>query len=209
MSGRIRLFWLILAVLFAASAGFACFYAGLFGTIYNRPDGDPGETVTQFFDSVRNGNFISAYSCLSDTLTLGLEKQPETAEAQQLYAALRESYRYSLLGDSQIQGREASQRVNFRALNLRKAETAAAELVDGILEQKVAELPDHEVYDGNGGYLTSLTDSVYAEALRQALQDPEPLCTETNLDIQLTYANGGWKMITDRTLMSALIGGEG
>lgn len=208
MSGRIRLFWLILAVLFAAAAGFACFYAGLFGTIYNRPDGDPSETVAQFFDSVRNGNFVSAYSCLSDTLTLGLEKQPETAEAQQLYAALRQSYRYSLAGDSEVQGREATQRVNLRALNLRKAEQAASELVDGVLEQKVAELPDHEVYDGNGGYLTSLTDAVYAEALNQVLQNTEPLCTDTTLDIQLIYTNGGWKMITDRTLMSALIGGE-
>ena len=208
MSGRIRLFWLILAVLFAAAAGFACFYAGLFGTIYNRPDGDPSETVAQFFDSVRNGNFVSAYSCLSDTLTLGLEKQPETAEAQQLYAALRQSYRYSLAGDSEVQGREATQRVNLRALNLRKAEQAASELVEGVLEQKVAELPDHEVYDGNGGYLTSLTDAVYAEALNQVLQNTEPLCTDTTLDIQLIYTNGGWKMITDRTLMSALIGGE-
>ena len=71
MSGKIRLFWLILAVLFAAAAGFACFYADLFGSIYNRPDGDPGETVSQFFVSVRNGNYISAYSCLSDYLTIG------------------------------------------------------------------------------------------------------------------------------------------
>ena len=53
MSGRIRLFWLILAVLFAGLAGFACFYAGLYGSIYNQPDADPAETVTRFFESIR------------------------------------------------------------------------------------------------------------------------------------------------------------
>ena len=208
MSGKIRLFWLILAVLFAAAAGFACFYADLFGSIYNRPDGDPGETVSQFFDSVRNGNYISAYSCLSDYLTLGLEKQPESAEAEQLYAALRQSYRYTLDGTSSISGRGATQRVQFHALNIRRAEQAAAELVNSILEEKVASLPEAEVYDGSGGYQTGLTDLVYEEALGQVLQNTEPLCTDTNLEIRLTYTNGGWKIITDRNLMSALIGGE-
>ncbi len=208
MRGRIRLLWLILSVLFAAVAGFACFYAGLFGSIYNRPEGDPGETVAQFFDSVRNGNYVSAYSCLSDTLTLGLEKQPETEEAAQLYTALRQSYRYTLNGSSEIRGREATQRVSFHSLNLLKVEQAAAELVDGILEEKVASLPEDEVYDGNGGYKTELTDLVYSEALYQTLQNPEACCTDTNLEIGLKYTGGGWKIITDRALTSALIGGE-
>ena len=52
------------------------------------------------------------------------------------------------------------------------------------------------------------TDAVYAEALRQALQETESLCTETPLEIQLKYMDGTWKIITDRSLMTALVGGE-
>ena len=92
MSGRIRLFWLILAVLFAAAAGFACFYAGLFGSILIQPDGDPAETVTRFFTSLQNRDYDAAYACLNDYATLGLEKEPETAEAQRVYDAIRNSY---------------------------------------------------------------------------------------------------------------------
>ena len=208
MSGRIRLFWLILAVLFAAAAGFACFYAGLFGSILIQPDGDPAETVTRFFTSLQNRDYDAAYACLNDYATLGLEKEPETAEAQRVYDAIRNSYTYTLNGTSEVNGLEASQRVTLRALNLRQTENAIQQRVNGILEQKVAELPSAEIYDGNGGYLTSLTDAVYADALEQALQESDALSTETQMEIRLKYTDGTWKMVVDRTLMNALVGGE-
>ena len=208
MSGRIRLFWLILAVLFAGIAGFACVYAGLYGSIYNQPDADPVETVTRFFDSVRNGNYPEAYACLSDYASLGLEKEPESAEAKQIYDTLKSSYSYSLSGTSTVTGREATQRVVLRALNLRMAETAIQQQVNGIVEEMVATLPQEEVYNGNGGYLTSFTDAVYAEAQNRALENIDSLCTDTQLLIQLKYMDGTWKIVTDRSLMSALVGGE-
>ncbi|MBQ9664433.1 MAG: hypothetical protein IJV40_14910 [Oscillospiraceae bacterium] len=208
MSGRIRLFWLILAVLFAAAAGFACFYAGLFGSILIRPDGDPAETVSRFFTSLQNRDYETAYACLSDYATLGLEKEPETAEAKRVYDALRSSYGFTLDGESTVNGLEASQRVTLRALNLRQTENAIQQRVNGILEEKVAALPASEIYDGNGGYLTSLTDAVYADALEQALQNTDGLCTETSVEIRLKYTDGAWKMVMDRTLMNALVGGE-
>ena len=209
MSGRIRLLWLILAVLFTAGAVLACFYAGLFGSIYNQPDGNPGETVSRFFNGLRNGDYNLAYSCLSDYATLGLEQQPETPAAQQVYEAIRRSYSYSLDGESVITGREATQNVTLRALNLRKTEDAVAARVGGILEEMVAVLPQSEVYDGNGGYLTSLTDSVYTEALSAVLQeDTSGLMEETPLQIRLKYTGGEWKIVTDRQMMNALVGGE-
>ena len=208
MKGRFNLFWLIFAVLFAAAAGFACFYAGLFGTIYNHPDGEPAETVILFFDSIRFRNYAQAYACLSDYTTLGLENEPESAEAKQVYEALRSSYSYTLDGSSSVNGREATQNVTLRSLNVRLTESAVQQMVNGILEKMVVELPQSEVYDGNGGYLTSLTDAVYAEALNQALQNTDALCTDTKLQIQLKYMDGMWKIVTDRSLMNALVGGE-
>ena len=208
MRGKFRLFWLILAVLFAGMAGVACFYAAMYGSIYNRPDADPAETVTRFFESIRARNYPEAYACLSDYASLGLEKEPESAEARAMYDALRNSYSYTLSGSSTVTGLEASQRVVLRALNLRMTESAVQQRVNGILEEMVATMPESEVYDGNGGYLTSFTDAIYAEALNQALQNSESLCSDTQLLIQLKYMDGTWKIVTDRNLMTALIGGE-
>ena len=208
MRGRLRLFWLILAVLFAGLAGFACFYAGLYGSIWNRPDADPAETVTRFFESVRSRNYPEAYACLSDYASLGLENEPETAEARQVYDAMRNSLGYTLSGTSAVNGLEASQRVVLHALNLRRTENAVQQQVNGILEEMVQTLPADEIYDGNGGYLTSFTDAIYVEALNRALQNADALSDDTTLEIRLQYQDGMWKIITDRSLMSALIGGE-
>ena len=211
MRGRFRLFWLILAVLFAGMAGFACFFAMMYGSIYNRPDADPVETVTRFFDSVQARNYPEAYACLSDYASLGLENEPESAEAKAMYDALRGSYSYTLSGGSTVTGLEASQRVVLRALNLRMTENAVQQQVNGILEEMVTAMPASEVYDGNGGYLTSFTDAIYREALNRALQNTDALCalcSDTQLLIQLKYMDGTWKIVTDRSLMTALIGGE-
>lgn len=208
MRGRFRLFWLILAVLFAGMAGFACFFAMMYGSIYNRPDADPVETVTRFFDSVQARNYPEAYACLSDYASLGLENEPESAEAKAMYDALRGSYSYTLSGSSTVTGLEASQRVALRALNLRMTENAVQQRVNGILEEMVTAMPESAVYDGNGGYLTSFTDAIYREALNQALQNTDALCSDTQLLIQLKYMDGTWKIVTDRNLMTALIGGE-
>ena len=208
MRGKFRLFWLILAVLFAGMAGVACFYAAMYGSIYNRPDADPAETVTRFFESIRARNYPEAYACLSDYASLGLEKEPESAEARAMYDALRNSYSYTLSGSSSVTGLEASQRVVLRALNLRMTENAVQQRVNGILEELVTTMPESEIYDGNGGYLTSFTDTIYKEALNQALQNTDTLCSDTQLLIQLKYMDGTWKIITDRNLMTALIGGE-
>ena len=208
MRGRFRLFWLILAVLFAGMAGFACFFAAMYGSIYNRPDADPAETVTRFFDSVRARNYPEAYACLSDYASLGLETEPESADARAIYEALRNSYSYTLSGTSSVTGLEASQRVVLHALNLKMTESAVQQRVNGILEELVASMPENEVYDGNGGYLTSFTDAIYTEALNQALQNTDALCSDTQLLIQMKYMDGTWKIVTDRDLMTALIGGE-
>ena len=208
MKGRIRLFWLILAVVCSALAVFACLYAGLFGSIINRPEGNPADTVTQFFESIRYGNYPLAYSCLSDYSTLGLEQEPETPEAKAVYDALKKSYTWSLDGDCAVNGTEATQKLRLRALNIRRTEAAVASRVDPVLQEMLAEKPNSEIYDETGGYRSSLTDAVYTEALNRALADADSLCETTNLEIRLQYIDGSWKIITDRALMNALVGGQ-
>ena len=208
MRKGLRLFWLIVSVFCAAAAALACIYAGLFGPVFNQPAGDPQETVTLFFDSLKTGDYPAAYACLSDYQTLGLEQEPETAEARQVYDALKQSYSYILKGDCVINGNSAAQKVRFRALNLQRTEAAIASRVNGILEAKVAELPQAEIYDGEGGYLPSLTDAVYQEALEEVLKNTDSLAAETELEIALRYEQGEWRIVTDRALLSALVGGE-
>ena len=156
MSGRIRLFWVFLTAMFTALAVIACVYAGLFGSIYNRPEGDPAETVTWFFDSIRIGNYPSAYSCLGDYVTLGLEREPETPEARQVYDVLKKTYTWSLNGDCRVNGLEAVQPISFRALNIRKTEDAVAKRANELFEQVTADKPASDTRPQQHGLLSGI-----------------------------------------------------
>ena len=208
MDGRIKKFWVGITILLMAAALILCVFASWRGSLYIKPSGNPQYTVTRFFDALLGGRYSQAYACLSDYASLGLEKEPESAEAKQVYDAIRNSFNYTLSGSSTVHGLEATQRVVLHSMNLRMTENAIQQRVNGILEEMVQTLPANEVYDGNGGYLTSFTDAIYVEALNQALQNTEMLSTDTQLEMQLKYQDGMWKIVTDRNLMTALVGGE-
>lgn len=207
MRGRVRSVWMIAAVMMLVIAAVACIFAFLFGSIYNRPGGEPQETVVRFFDSLKAGDYPTMYACLSDYGTLGLEKEPENGEAGIIYSALRQSYSYTLNGDCFTEGLEATQRVNFRALNIRRVEDAVKDRVNATVEQLMAELPQEEIYSDGGGYRTEFTDRVYAAALEEVLRNPDPLCADSELVIHLQFTDGAWKMSADRALLTALTGG--
>lgn len=207
MRGRVRAFWLIAAVMMLVIAAVACIYAFLFGSIWNRPGGDPQQTVVRFFDSLKAGDYPAMYDCLSDYSTLGLEEEPESAEAQMIYTALRQSYSYILKGDCYTEGMNASQKVNFRALSVRRVEDAVKAKVNETMEQLMAELEPGEIYGDDGGYRTEFTDLVYETALEQVLRNPDPLCADSELEIRLQFTDGAWKMTADRALLNALTGG--
>ena len=121
MRGKLRAFWLALAIILVVLAVLLCAAATLMGSLYIRPAGDPQQTVIRFFDAVKSGDYAAAYACLSDYESLGLENTPETADGQLLYQALRDSYDYTLSGDCRVEDLSAAQRVKFTSLNVGQA----------------------------------------------------------------------------------------
>ena len=91
-SGRINVGWAVLSVVLGSMAMLLCIVGMAAGTVYTRADGDPAETVSLFYDSVKKQDYVAAYSCLSDYSTLGLEKSPESEHAKRTYKALQDSY---------------------------------------------------------------------------------------------------------------------
>lgn len=208
MNGRIRMIWFITGILFTAAAVLACFYAGLFGSIINTPQGDPQETVTAFFENVTAGNYEEAYTRLGNYSSLGLENEPETGEGKLIYDAVRSNFTWNLKGDCAINGYSATQKVKVRTLNIKRIESEIADRVDGIMEKVAAERTAAELYDAEGKYLTSLTDEVYLTALHQVLADADIYCVERELELQLENNGEQWLINADKALMNALAGGE-
>ena len=208
MNGRIRMVWFIAGILFTAAAMLACFYAGLFGSIINTPQGDPQETVTAFFENVAAGNYGEAYTRLGNYASLGLENEPETGEGKLIYDAVRSNFSWNLKGDCAINGYSAVQKVKVRTLNIKRIEEEIANLVDGIMEKIAAERTAAELYNADGKYLTSVTDEVYLTALHQVLANADAYCVERELELHLDNNGEEWLINADKALMNALAGGE-
>ena len=199
-------FWLSLSILLSAVILALCVFAWRGGSLRLEPEGEAQDVVVRFFNAVVTGSYPEAYACLSDYSALGLENEPGSAAGRSLYQALRQSYGFTLEGPCETDRLEAVQRVQFRYLDVKAVETAVAARVESVAEALVAETPSAEIYDEQRQYLPSFTDAVYAEALRQVLENAADYYTSAELDVSLAYDGGSWKMKSSPALFSALLG---
>lgn len=205
--GKLRLFWAVLALIFSGIALILAVIAPSLGTVVTVPAGDPQETVTEFFDSVIAGDYQSAYACLSDYTSLGLENRPDSEAGQQIYQALRQSYSYKLYGDCVKNGLSASQQVLLTHLDVTALQADLKDATEAALNQLVQSLPRDQLYDENNNYLPSVTDSAYASAVASLLSHVEDYYTTTGLELELSYSAGGWRIVTNTLMLNALCGG--
>ncbi|MBQ3374617.1 MAG: hypothetical protein IJG40_15945 [Oscillospiraceae bacterium] len=207
VSGKVNAFWAVLAIILTALALVLCITGSNFGTLYAKPGGDPGETVSTFLDAVLAEEYDTAYSCLSNYSSLGLELTPETEESRMLYDALKQSYGFTLRGTAEIDRLTARQTVALMHLNLKAVKNDAAERVEALLQELAEKRPHEQIFDENGKVLPAVSDEVYRTALAQALDTGNRYYTSSDIEIELEYVNGRWLIRAGESLLSALSGG--
>lgn len=204
---KINLFWGLLALVFAGAGLAACVLGADMGTLITRPDGDPQQTVDQFFGSIISGDYASAYACLDDYTDLGLGTAPADAVGMKVYEALKDSYSYRLSGDCRVEGLTAVQQVEFRYFDLTRISDDLEADANAYLEELVAQRSRSEIYDEDDHYLTSVTDEVYAHAINSVLDHAADYYTTVLLDVDLSYTDGTWSLSTSQPMLNALTGG--
>lgn len=206
-SGRANVPWAILAVLLSGLALMTCVVGYSFGTLYTRPDGDPKETVEQFYSSLERGDYPAAYSCLSDYTGLGLENEPTDENGRLVYQALKDSYSHTVMGEATVNKLSAFVPVRFRYLNVKSTELHIEEEVNKIIEKFVEDNPRNKVYDANDKYLPEVTDRAYSEAVAAVMKNVSDYYTTEQFHVELIYENGQWTIITSPDMLNAIIGG--
>ena len=206
---RARFFGLFLALLLSA-AGMLLAGAGIYiGTVYAKPNGDPGATVDRFLSAICTGNYPAAYTELRDYSDLGLSETPSTPAGQRVYQALHESFSYSLAGQCRTDRLEAVQPVRFTYLDLARLEQAVAEETQRQAETIVQNRSVNEVYDENRRYRPEVANEAYLAALNVVLQNAPAYYAETEFELSLAYTDGRWQILASPALLRALAGGIG
>ncbi len=206
-SGKLNVPWAVLASVLSALAMLVCILGSSVGALYSAVDGNPTDTVTRFYDALIARDYQTAYACLSDYTGLGLETAPQTENAALVYDALKESYEYALTGEAKTDKLTATQSVRFKYLDLESLEASVEDGVQRNLEKLVESRPASEVYDENDKYLPAVTEEAYSAALASVLSHASSYYTSTVIDLQLTYRNGEWLIVTNQDMLNALMGG--
>ncbi len=201
---------LILIALLLCAVGMLLAAAGSFcGTVIAKPTGDPQQTVTEFFDSLIDGDYTAAYDRLRDHTGLGLENEPDSDAGKLVYKALHDSYGYELIGGAEIDKLDAVQDIRFTYLSLPALEAAAAEETQIQLKHLVQRLPASEVYDKNNSYRKEITERAYLQALEQVLENAGDYYTTVEIPLRINYTDGRWQIAVNDVLLRALNGGAG
>lgn len=203
----IKPFWMAMSVLVAAAGLMLCAAGASVGTLYAKPDGDPGETAEAFLSALTAGDYTTAYSYLRDYSSLGLETPPESEAGQLVYDALTQSYGYELSGECRVDKLSAVQKLSFTYLNLQSMDADIEAKTEEELESLVEDLPRSQIYDDNNQYLPEVTDEAYLNALKDILSDAEKYYTSEELELSLVYEDGRWQVLAGSELLKALNGG--
>lgn len=206
-AGRINPLLAILSLLLAGCSAAFCAIGSTAGTVYAQSDGDPQETVRIFFDSVCSGDYPTAYSCLENYSSLGLENTPSAEVGELVYSALRDSYSYELQGPAAIDRLSAKQTVSFTCLDLRAMEADAEAETSKVLEKIVRSRPRKDIYDENNNYYPAVTEEAYRTAVTGILKNASAYYSTRELTVSLDYIDRRWLINADGSLMNALTGG--
>ena len=131
---KIHAIWGAAAGVFVLAGVILCALGLRHGVLLVKTDHDPSRTVGEFFGALAADEPETAYGCLSNYTTLGLENVPRTEDGALLLAALRDNRRCTLLGAAQRHGDTARQSIRLRFLDLDALETS-------ILSGQFADIP--------------------------------------------------------------------
>lgn len=173
-------FWICLSLLSILLIVVLCIIGDKKGILIAKPGGNPRETVEIFMNALKSGDYETAYDCLDEYSSLGLENEPESEEGKVLLSALKRSYDYSLNGECIQKELNAVQKVNFYRLDV----------------VSVNEAVSHQ------------TEMEYIDALNRTLENEDRYRVMDNLDVVLRFTDGKWKIVPDSTLMNAVQGGR-
>lgn len=204
---RANFLWTFIAMLFTSAALITAVIGSSVGTVYTKIEGDPIDTVTEFFDSVKSGNYVITYACLKDYNGLGLERQPSDENGVQVYNAMKAAFDYSVTAPAQISKLHALVPVSVKYLKIQDAQQGIEEKINKNLEKIVAESRHDQVYDANEKYLPQVTERAYSDALATVLNNAEQFCVTEQLNIELEYTDGQWFIISNPQLLNTLVGG--
>ncbi len=200
---RRRVWPQVLLLLLATLAALLC----IFLPFLQQPKENPQTVVTAFFDCLAREDYEAAYTLLADGADLGLQEEPQGANARAVAQALRMSYSAELFGECRVGRQRAHQLVEMRFLDVTAMEPELQSAAQSWLVEYAEGRTAGELYDENGEYLPEVQAMARTAAVEAVLKHVDDYITTTGFQLELIAQNGRWRIIPGTNLLRALLGG--
>lgn len=167
-----------------------------------------GQTsVTAFFDFIIDGDYQQAQKYLYNCTSLGFENEPDSEVGKKILSAVRESYDYSIAGDFSSDGQYATQKVRFTYFSVADAKDTISEYTQEFYKQKIESATvNSELYDENNNLREDVALDLFEMAADRVISEKDNYLRTIELDLELYYHDGEWKIVLSDDLASALMG---
>lgn len=138
--------------------------------------------------------------------TLGLDREPATAEGKQIWNAYRDSIAVTTDGYCYGEGTNIYQTAKVTAMDITGTLSQWDKGAGELLKQKIDAAEDPAVLLDEGGDVPqTLKDELRGQALTQALADAKTVTTQ--ITFQLIEKDGQWWAVPDQAMLDVLSGG--
>lgn len=161
---------------------------------------DPKPAAEEFFTALCSGESEKCDSLLANYSSLGLDSDVGDGYSEKLFALLKDSYSFELVGEPSVEALEAVQTVNFTFLSI--------PLLEEDLSKRAYSLADiDQIKNSQDSEATAQAiENAMSKALDLIKSDIENYYTTQQIEVRLVYAEGCWLIMLDETLYNAIIG---
>ncbi len=174
--------------------------------LLSQPD-SAHEQVVEMMDAFCAGDYAAAQKKFYGTTELGMEREPEDEVGVLIWDAFQSSMSYELVGELYATDSGLSQNIRITTMDISAITAELKDTVKPLLEERVLNAEDtEEIYDENREYRDEFVEKVLCEATENAIA-ANTSTVETELTLNLVYANGQWWVVASDGLLKAVSGG--
>ena len=157
-------------------------------------------------DALNHGDFVGAAGYFYGTPSLGIDREPATAEGRQLWDAYRSSVEVTADGGCYGDGANIYQTAQVTAMDIAGTLSQLDSRTSGLLKEKLETAEDPAaLLDENGEVSESLRSDIREQILREALEGGKSVTTQ--ITFQLIEKDGQWWVLPDQALLDILSAG--
>lgn len=171
-----------------------------------KPTQEANGCAEAVLNALDDGDFSGVEAYLYGKPTLGLDREPATAEGKQLWNAYRDSIAVTTDEGCFGEGASIYRTAQVTAMDIAGTLSQLESRASGLLKQKLETAEDPAaLLDENGAVPQKLKDEIRGQALTQVLTEAKTVTKQ--ITFQLIEQDGQWWALPDQAMLDILSGG--